>query len=106
MTASDALPDQTSVEAMYDSVVRFTRLMKDSDKLYIYIKHEETLNENKECVDSFMQKIRDLDRTYITKYLKQTSQYGLWGDKKKFPDVFDQLTLPIQKTAWPKIFLR
>ena len=106
MTTSRVLIDQASVEAIYDSIVRFTRLMKDSDKLYIYIKHEETLDENRMFVDRLMQKVQHLDRTYIAKYLKQTNRFGLWGDKNKFPDVFNRLKLPIRKAVWPKIFLR
>ena len=105
MTTSRVLSDQTSVEAVYDSIVRFTRLMKDRDKLYIYISHEETPDANAMFVDSLMQKVQHLDRVYITKYLLQKNQYGLWGDESKYPDVFNRLALPIRKAAWPKIFL-
>lgn len=106
MTTSSALPDGASVETMYESVVRFTRLMKESDTLSIYVKHEESLDENALFVDRLIQQVRQLDRTAIVRYLKQTRQYGLWGNEKRFPEVFERLGLPLRKAAWPKFYLK
>lgn len=102
---STCLEDIKSLKAFLHSVISFANFIKKNDKLAIYIRYDESCDENKLHCDELYNELHLLKNVSITKYIRKLEKYGIWGDEKGYPKLFANLGLNINLT-FPRIYIR
>jgi len=102
---SESLKSEKNVSDFYNSVLIFKNKMKKNQTLCIYIRYDENLNENEPFCNTLFEKLNNLKNINITKYIRNKSKEGIWGNKKYYPKLYKSLGIKIYLT-FPKIYLK
>ncbi|QEE49529.1 hypothetical protein FUA48_08030 [Flavobacterium alkalisoli] len=87
------------------SISDFTKKIKENDRLYIYVRYDENVNENKVFSNKLFEALNNIPKVNSAKYVRYFNKYGLWGNPSAYPDLIEDLKIPIQKTK-PKIYIK
>lgn len=84
------------------SIIRFLKLLKTDDELLIYVRFENSLQENEVFYLKFIEEVRELHKLRIATLLLESQQYGLWGNERSYYDLLNALGVQ-QKQIFPRI---
>ncbi|MBB4806614.1 hypothetical protein HNP38_001910 [Chryseobacterium defluvii] len=101
----DDFKGSEDVDFFYDTVIGFTEILKPTDSLHIYIRFDETVEENPEICKQLIDKIQPVNQVFITSYIREKEKYGIWGNEKAYPQLYKSLNLDI-KQIFPKILIK
>jgi len=80
---SKDLNTQNKLDQFKKSVLNFKKVMKRNDELYIYIRYDESYNENRKYCDNLL-KLNKIKNVKIIQHVRHLEKYGIWGDPKKY----------------------
>ena len=103
-TKSNVFETEQHVEGFVKTIVNFTTLLKPQDKLLIYLRYDESLNENKLNCELLLHMVESLKSCKITTYIRHEKEYGIWGDETKYMALIKSLGINV-KSKFPKIEL-
>lgn len=99
---SDALTSDEIVSEFYDSVIKFKSHLKNQQLLCIYIRYDESFNENSKFCEKLLVLLNNFENIKTTKYIREKEKEGIWGSDKKYPQLYRSLGIKINMT-FPKI---
>lgn len=102
---SEALNSKEKSEAFCESAIKFCQLLKKDQKLHIYIRYDENLNENKEFCIELKNNLKNVKKINIADYVREQNKEGIWGNEKKYPSLLKSMGLEI-KITFPKIYFK
>jgi hypothetical protein len=102
---SESLKSSVEVNEFFKSVMEFKKLMSHNQRLYIYIRHDESFDENRSYCDELMKKIKDGDNVKVVKYITYKQTYGLWGNEKAYRQLYNVLGLKV-RLVFPKVYFK
>jgi hypothetical protein len=80
-----------------ETVKKFISLLKKDDELLIYLRYDETIEENKINCEKLFELISPLRKCRIIRYLRNKSKFGDWGDETKYIELIRDLSI---KRKW------
>ncbi|MEN3322523.1 DUF1796 family putative cysteine peptidase [Mariniflexile soesokkakense] len=106
-TTSEVFKTEKSVVDYMISVKNFITLLKPNDELLIYLRYDESLDENKQQCELLLNSIKPLKQCTIVSYIRKKAEFGLWGDENKYKTLINDLgikyTLKFPKIEFFKI---
>jgi len=81
---SYAMDSQESVMTFYNSLIEFKRVLKSKDRLLVYIRYDESTEENAKYCMLLAELTAQLDNIRMAHYVRHTNQYGIWGDETAY----------------------
>lgn len=103
-TKSNAFKTEQEVDSFVKTISSFTTLLKPKDELLIYLRYDETLEENQLNCELLIRSIQPIKSCKIITYIKHEKKYGIWGDETKYKALIKTLGIHI-KWKFPKIEL-
>lgn len=98
----EGLTCKEEADRFIKSVNEFHTLSKHKHDLHIYIRFDESINENKEFCSYTEKELNKIPNTFAVKYVRQFKEYGVWGDEKKYLELFKDLGIKFLPSL-PKI---
>ncbi|MCW3160401.1 papain-like cysteine peptidase [Chryseobacterium oryctis] len=98
----DKFKDSNDVDFFHQTVLNFKEILKPEDSLHIYIRFDETIDENPIICKELIDKIKPINQVFITSYIREKQKYGIWGNEKAYPKLYKDLGIKI-KQIFPKI---
>ncbi|TRW25090.1 hypothetical protein FMM05_07180 [Flavobacterium zepuense] len=99
------IQSQQDVDYFHQSVTDLAAAIKSNDRICIYIRYDENLNENAVLTNTFTTQLLKLPKVTITQYCRSFSHYGIWGNPNKYPQILASLGIKLQK-KFPKIYIK
>jgi len=87
------LISQYHVNIFKESVNSFQRIMKPGDKLFIYIRYDESYDENRNFCDGLLTELRNFEKVKTAKFNRQKSKFGIWGDQSCYKALLAEIGL-------------
>lgn len=100
---SYCLNTNTDVVKFRESVEKFLKLIKDEDKLLIYIRYDENFSENKNNCELLIRMLNTEKKIVVQKYTREKNAHGIWGDEKKYYSFFKSLHIGVRR-SFPRIY--
>jgi hypothetical protein len=92
---SFSLKSETQVLEFYKSVREFASHLKSHQNLCIYIRYDESLNEQKNNCEMLLELLRKTKNVNSSNYIRKKSKQGIWGDKNEYPRLYKSLGIEI-----------
>ena len=102
---SEALTSDKIVMEFYNSAVKFQSNLERKQLLCIYIRYDESYNENYTYCDKLLNSLKNTKKIKATKYLREREKEGIWGNEKKYSKLYRSLGIKIYLT-FPKMFIK
>jgi hypothetical protein len=102
---SEALKTETDVIDFQKSVIEFLGVIKPNDSLHLYIRYDETYEENQILNDLLYSKLEGVANLCIARFIRHKKKFGNWGNPKEYPQLYQNLSLKIYPT-FPRIYVR
>jgi hypothetical protein len=96
--SADALKNENDVEFYIETIRQLTALFKENDHLYLYIRFDESEDENKAMVNLLLKRLEAFPSITTAKYIRFKQQYGNWGNPKCYKDLYADLGIKIRET--------
>lgn len=93
---SESLKSDDDVKKFVSSVRKFLQLIKEKDKLHIYIRYDEDFTENKQYCENLFFELKNIEKVQVVKYIRKLKKYGMWGKVSKYPKLYKKLDLKIK----------
>lgn len=103
-TKSNAFKTEGHVKDFVRSITNFITLLKPQDELLIYLRYDETLDENKLNCELLLSLVEPLESCKITPYIRYEKENGIWGDETKYNALIKSLGINL-KNKFPEIEL-
>ncbi|KJD35931.1 hypothetical protein PW52_09420 [Tamlana sedimentorum] len=87
------------------SIEHFLTLLKQTDELLIYIRFENSLNENKVFYSMLIEEISTFKKLTTATLLLESNQFGLWGNVREYSKLLNDLGIK-RKQIFPKIDIK
>jgi hypothetical protein len=84
-----ALNSPESVQVFHDSIIKFKEVLKRGDRLLIYIRYDDSLEENASYCKILDEQLAGEDKVRLAHYNRHFKEFGLWGDSSKYPFLLD-----------------
>jgi len=97
--------NEVEAEELITSITTFVAQLKKSHHLHIYLRYDESEDENADLANTLFAALQNTKSVTIVKYVRQLKKYGIWGNKHQYPDLFKKLGIPIKQT-FPKIYIK
>ncbi len=102
---SRALSSIGNIEQISDHIQRFMDLIKPSDTLHIYIRYDESLEENRSHCELLKSKLEEYPRVVVADHIRHKGRSGIWGDPEQYPDLLRSIGIEIHR-KFPKVFVK
>ena len=99
---SNSLKSNSLTKELYESVIEFSSLLKSNQLLLIYIRYDESLNENRNNCQRILRKVKSLENVRIVNYIREKKKEGIWGNEKHYPLLYKALGIKLSQT-FPKL---
>ncbi len=100
-----ALSSNENVERAIGHIQCFMDLIKPSDTLHIYIRYDESLDENKTYCELLKSRLKEYPRVFAADHIRYKTSNGIWGDPDYYPDLLRSIGIKIHR-KFPKIFIK
>lgn len=94
----EGLTCKDEADRFIKSVYEFHTLSTQKHDLHIYIRFDESIEENKEFCDYTEKKLNTIPNTYAVKYVRHFKEYGVWGNENEYLDLLKSLGIKIFPT--------
>ena len=102
---SESLINSEKATFFIKSVEDFSKLIKANDKVFIYIRYDESLQENEIYCNQVFDAIQKIDKVATAKYIRSLKKYGGWGNEKEYFNLYKKLGIKL-KLAFPRIYFK
>jgi hypothetical protein len=96
--SADALKNESEVEFYIETIRQLTSLFKNHDRLYLYIRFDESETENKVIVDLLLKELEAFPSITTAKYIRLKQQYGAWGNPDLYQHLYNDLGIKTRET--------
>ncbi|NMH27041.1 DUF1796 family putative cysteine peptidase [Flavobacterium silvaticum] len=104
MIPADAFQDKESLDRYISSITGFIQNLEPRQALYVYIRFDENDRENDEVISILEQKLLEYN-VRSCRYVRNLSDFGLWGNPAQYVSLFKKLRIKIKHT-FPKIHIQ
>ena len=80
-----------------ETIQKFISLLKPDDELLIYLRYDETIEENKLNCEKLFELISPFEQCKIIRYVRYKNKFGDWGDQTKYSELISDLSI---KRRW------
>jgi hypothetical protein len=94
------------VSYFLNSVNEFLAQIKPADTLHLYIRYDESFDENKAYCDALFDKLKRIKRVHAAKYIRYLEKDGIWGSEMEYPQLMSDLKIPIKSKFLPIISIQ
>lgn len=106
---SDSINSNEAIQTFLNSINEFLSILKRKDLLLIYLRYDESLEENKLFCDELISKVSMLHKNVkIINYIREKENFGIWGDEKKYSALIKRIGINLYpifpKTTFSRIF--
>lgn len=101
---STSLDTRQVAEDFIRSVHEFKEVLKKNDKLYIYIRYDESYDENRLNCEKVNNAFNDSLNINIKKHIREIEAFGIWGNEKEYPELLRKLGIAI-KLSLPRVYI-
>jgi len=102
---SNNITNLDQIDKFVNDVSDFTKIIKPNDKLFIYFRYDENYDENREYCNTLLNKLNNVNKVHITKYIRSTKQFGEWGDYREYYSLYKNLGINL-RLKFPNIYLK
>gem|GEM_PF-1099358 len=102
---SMSFDSSSAVEEFIASAIEFTHLIKEEDRLLIYIRYDESNTENAEICDKLTSSFANLNKISIGTYIINIKKCGMWGKEKEYIKLLNNFGINLSLSIIPKIYL-
>jgi hypothetical protein len=103
---SVSINSKICVDKFFEDVIYFMSLIKETDKLHIYIRFDESYEENHIYCSLLLDKLNQLKNVKSIYYLRETSKYGTWGNESQYKKILNLFDIKIKSRFFPKFYLK
>jgi hypothetical protein len=101
---SESLENEEKLTLFMHSVMEFMQTIKPQDQLFMYIRYDESLNENAIICNKLISALEKIKNVKLTQYIRYRETQGIWGDEKYYFKLYKPFNL--LKQLPPKIYLK
>ncbi len=102
--SSWSFKNSREISIFLESVKEFHRLARGNHLLLVYIRYDDSLNENELNCEIVKEELRKLRSTKVTQFIRYKSSYGIWGNEDKYVELLESLGVKL-KLTFPKVYL-
>ena len=95
---------EKAVQTYFQSLLSFATILKPSDELLVYLRFENSEEENQQFCFQLLEKIKVLSQVHVTTFVLESAKYGLWGNEQKYRILLTNLKVDYYQVT-PKIKL-
>ena len=100
---SESINSNEKINIFLNSIITFKNILKRKDFLIIYLRYDETHDENKIFCDKLIDKLEMFHKNIkIIKYVREKELFGIWGDEKKYLKLIKKMGITIYP-IFPKV---
>ena len=88
---SNSIETFDNVEYVKQSIINFKSLLKNNDELIIYLRFDESFDENKENAILLQEFTDSLSQVRLIKYIRFKDKFGIWGDESQYKILIKEL---------------
>jgi Putative papain-like cysteine peptidase (DUF1796) len=74
-----------------DSIFDFQKILKPTDKLFIYIRYDESYDENSEFCEAILKEMNFGRAITIGRFNRQKEEFGIWGNESLYESMLSEL---------------
>lgn len=98
------LDSEIAVDAFFNDLKQFAGDNVDKN-IYLYIRCDESIEENRAFCDDLMTKMKMLPNVSFTRYVRFLNEDGIWGNPNAYVPLYRKLGIEITR-KFPKIYIR
>lgn len=103
---SSSINSEDELNYFIGSVNEFVTLIKHNDSLHIYIRYDESYDENKIFCEALFNKLKKIDKVCVAKNIRYKDKYGIWGNEKDYVQLMSDLNIQLKSKLLPKIYIQ
>lgn len=88
---SNCIDTEENIEIIKQSIINFKSLLKNNDELIIYLRFDESFDENKEMAKLLQEFIGCLTQVRLVKYIRFKDEFGIWGNESQYQKLICEL---------------
>lgn len=88
---SSCIEKADNIEFVKQSISKFKTLLKNNDELIIYLRFDESFEENIENTELLQEFTDSLPQVRLIKYIRFKSKFGIWGDETQYKSLLKEL---------------
>lgn len=93
------LNSDQAVECYYESIKRFLTILKQTDDLLVYVRCENSDEENRFFRTQLFQKISGLSQLNFAVFVLESDKYGLWANQHQYRSLLADLKMDYYQIA-------
>jgi hypothetical protein len=101
---SQAIKEESDLQFVIQSIDNFSSILKPNDELLIYLRFDESLNENRYHAQLLEKAIQSYPQVKMISYVRQKEEFGIWGDETYYKKLVNDIGIQT-KIGLPKITL-
>ncbi|HLO73752.1 MAG TPA: DUF1796 family putative cysteine peptidase [Flavobacterium sp.] len=101
---SQAIKEQSDLQFVIQSIDKFSSILKPNDELLIYLRFDESINENSQNAQLLERAIQSYPQVKMISYVRQKEAFGIWGDETYYKKLVNDIGIQT-KIGFPKITL-
>ncbi|NSL87198.1 DUF1796 family putative cysteine peptidase [Chitinophaga solisilvae] len=87
--ASVNVDSPESVQQLTAAAVLFCNVLKKDDRCWIYIRYDESYEENRLYCDMLYEALRKTGRIAVVRYIRYKEKFDIWGDETAYQQLLD-----------------
>lgn len=88
---SNCIDTEENIEIIKQSINNFKSLLKNNDELIIYLRFDESFDENKEMAKLLQEFIGCFAQVRLVKYIRFKDEFGIWGNESQYQKLIFEL---------------
>ena len=88
---SNCITTPENIEYVKQSIINFTTILKKNDQLILYLRFDESLEENNKNAKLLQEFITSLPQVRLVFYIRCKDKFGIWGDEKQYQKLIKEL---------------
>jgi hypothetical protein len=100
----NSIKSEDDIKEYVQSVKCFLTNLTLNSTLHIYLRYDENNEENSCLINKLIVELNKLP-IYYCKYVRRLKDFGIWGNKEKYPNLIKSLKIDIKMT-FPKIYIK
>ena len=101
---SQAIETESDLQFVIQSIDKFSSILKPNDELLIYLRFDESINENSQNAQLLENAIQSYPQVKMISYVRHKEKFGIWGDETYYKKLVNNIGIHT-KIGFPKITL-
>ena len=102
--SAEGLKDASDATLLLDSIRVLQESAKPRHTLHVYLRYDESYDENAAVCASFASDLRAMPHTRFVPYIRRKAEFGMWGDESRYVELLESLGVNV-RLGFPRVYL-